>query len=171
MAVGKLTVSKALKDLCDAEDYPIKIFHNHHTVDLITEFIPSFTPLWFKLNGSFRMQMYAACAEIGQNLITTLVFAKNSDEEFIDEIKQSVKPHRGEVLFVQLTADLDTLLSRVNNEDRHQYRKLTSIEGYHNTLSKYDILSAIPGEDCLVVNTDTNKPEDAARIIFEHYLR
>ncbi len=167
MAVGKLTISKELKKVCDENDYPIKIFHNHHTVDLITEFIPPFTKEWFHLNGVFRLEMYEACAKIGQNLISTLVYAKNSDDGFIRDIINVIEKHGGSVDFIHLRADLETLYSRLANDDRKQYRKLTSQEGYEITMSKYEIFSPIPFVENFSFDTEINPPDLLAKIIFE----
>ncbi|MHA2030579.1 MAG: AAA family ATPase [Candidatus Kariarchaeaceae archaeon] len=167
MAVGKLTVARALKKVCGENNYPIKIFHNHHTVDLIDEFIPTFTKEWFHLNSVFRLEMYEACAKIGQNLISTLVYAKTSDDDFIHDIIGAIGKHGGSILFIHLTADLEVLYSRLGNEDRKQYSKLTSQEGYESTMSKYDIFSPIPFVDNFSFDTAVNSPDFIAKRIFE----
>lgn len=170
MAVGKLTVARALEEVCGENNYPIKIFHNHHTVDLINEFIPSFTKEWFHLNSVYRLEMYEACAKIGQNLISTLVYAKTSDDRFIHDIINAIEKHGGSILFVHLTADLEVLYSRLGNEERKKYQKLTSMEGYESTMEKYDIFSPIPFVENLSFDTSKELPKEIGKQIFHKII-
>ena len=132
---GKLTIAKELIKLL-GEEY--KLFHNQMTVDLISQFFKFATPKWSYLNGEYRRLMFEACAEEGINLVTTYVYASDydGDDKYIKNLIQLVEKYNGEIFFVNLQCDLDTVFQRIQNEDRQKHKKVSDPKKLKETMSK-----------------------------------
>ncbi len=165
---GKLTIAKELiKQIGD--EY--KLFHNQMTVDLVSQFFPFATPKWSYLNGEYRRLMFEACAEEGINLITTYVYARNydGDDKYVKNLIQLVEKSNGEILFVHLNCDLNTIYQRIQNEDRKKHRKVSDPEKLRETMSKWDLLSPIDYVNNLNIDTGVLHPQESAMKIIKHF--
>ncbi len=115
-AVGKTTVGQSLARLTG-----FKLFHNHHTIDVVTEYFAWGTPPFKRLVGSFRRQIVteAAASEM-PGLIFTYVWAidEASDRELIASLTDVVAKHGGESYYLELAAGLDERLRRNRSEHR-----------------------------------------------------
>jgi hypothetical protein len=70
-AVGKMTVGHAL-----AERSGLRLFHNHHTIDLVLRFFEYGTPPFQRLVGEFRRRIFEEVAASDlPGLIFTYVWA------------------------------------------------------------------------------------------------
>jgi tRNA uridine 5-carbamoylmethylation protein Kti12 len=165
---GKLTIGKELVKQLDDE---YKLFHNQMTVDLVSQFFPFATPKWNFLNGEYRRLMFEACAEEGINLVTTYVYARDydGDDRYIKNLIQLVDKYSGEILFVHLHCDLDTIFQRIQNEDRKKHRKVGDPEKLKDSMSKWDLLSPIDYVDNLIIDSGILTPQESAARIIEHY--
>ena len=67
--------------------------------------------------------MFEACAEEGISLVTTYVYASDygGDVKYIKNLIQLVEKYSGEIHFVNLQCDLDTIYQRIQNEDRKKH--------------------------------------------------
>ncbi len=101
-AVGKMTVGHEL-----ATRTGLRLFHNHHTIDLVLRFFEFGTPPFQRLVGEFRRRMFeevAASELVG--LIFTYVWAFDQPTD-ADAVESYVAPFRargGRVVFVELEA-------------------------------------------------------------------
>src|SRR5438270_6300026 len=97
-AVGKMTVGQELARLTG-----YKLFHNHVTIDLVSEYFEFGTPPFSRLVREFRARIIqeAAASEMA-GLIFTFVWALDDerDKQFIDELKESVAKEGGKTYFV-----------------------------------------------------------------------
>src|SRR4029077_13456829 len=88
-AVGKMTVGQELARLTG-----YKLFHNHVTIDLVTDYFEFCTPPFSRLVREFRTRVVqeAAASDL-PGLIFTFVWAfdLDSDRQFIDELKGIVE--------------------------------------------------------------------------------
>jgi hypothetical protein len=80
----------------------------------------------------------------------------------------SFREHGGEVLFVQLVAQRETLMSRVRLPDRYEHGKLVEEDALAEVLDRWTFDEAVLGESSLRVDTDTLDAEAAAEFIVEH---
>jgi hypothetical protein len=109
-AVGKMTVGHAL-----AERTGLKLFHNHHTIDLALRFFPYGTPPFHRLVGEFRRRIFEEVAASDlPGLIFTYVWAFDhpSDAAAIEEYASHFRARDGRVVFVELEASQEERLRR-----------------------------------------------------------
>jgi hypothetical protein len=120
-AVGKMTVGQELAKLTG-----YKLFHNHVTIDLVTDYFDFGTPQFSRLVREFRMRIIqeAAASDL-PGLIFTMVWALDldSDKQFIDELKGIVENEGGKSYFVELEADIEERLRRNKTENRLKHKK------------------------------------------------
>jgi hypothetical protein len=101
-AVGKMTVGHEL-----ATRTGLRLFHNHHTIDLVLRFFAFGTAPFQRLVGEFRRRMFeeVAASEL-PGLIFTYVWAFDHATD-ADAVESYVAPFRargGRVVFVELEA-------------------------------------------------------------------
>ncbi len=121
--VGKLTVAEAL-----ARRTGYKVFHNHLSLDLVTSLFPFGTEQAFRLSGKYRLDMLEEAAKANiPGVIFTFVYAAGEDDEFMQEVIDSVERHGGRVTLVLLTCDAKVLLQRVTEESRSRFGKLRDV--------------------------------------------
>lgn len=82
------------------------------------------TPSENKLSKLIRTQIIQEAADTGVNLIFTYVwnFAATKGKERMDAFKKIYEDHGGEVIFVELTAPLETRIERANHPDRWRHK-------------------------------------------------
>ena len=161
-AVGKLTVAEQLSKLTG-----ISLFHNHLTRDLVKDIYGGDLEVNYSLVEKLRNDVFAYCAEKESDLIFTYVYGGAEDENEEPIIKgyiRSVEAHGGEVLFVELTANHDELLQRVNNESRTKHNKLLDPTVLSKFLESRSELT-IPFVKSTKVDTSSMPPSDSARFI------
>lgn len=115
-AVGKMTVGHAL-----ARRTGFKLFHNHHTIDLVLEFFPFGSPPFRRLVGEFRRRIFEEVAESGlPGLIFTYVwgFDQPSDGASVERLADIFASRGGRVVFVELEATQEERLRRNETEFR-----------------------------------------------------
>jgi hypothetical protein len=109
-AVGKMTVGHEL-----ALRTGLRLFHNHHTIDLALRFFPYGSPAFRRLVGEFRRRIFQEVAGSDlAGLIFTYVWAfdHESDAAFVEECAALFRERGGEVFFVELEATLEERLRR-----------------------------------------------------------
>jgi shikimate kinase len=164
-AVGKLTVANELAALTG-----FKLFHNHVTVDLAVEYFDFGTPGFGRIVDAVRMTVFEVAASEGlEGLIFTFVYGADIDDTFVEDVIGTVEKHGGEVLFVQLLCDPETLVARVDTPDRTRYRKLRNAEVLRELMTRHDLFAPVPHRESLLIDTDRVTPQEAARQIVAHF--
>jgi hypothetical protein len=173
-AVGKMTVGRAV-----AARSRFRLFHNHMTIEPLLEVFGFGTPPFDTRNGEFRQRVMEEAAKHGVDLIFSVVWALDSQED-LALMASYVQIFGGDAAFVELRADLDTRLARNRTEQRllhkaskrdvewsdHNVREMeaecvmTSVEG---DLCAGEILSQHP--HLLVDTTRQSVDASAARIV------
>ncbi len=101
-AVGKMTVGHEI-----ATRTGLKLFHNHHTIDLALRFFPYGTPPFQRLVGEFRRRIFEEVAASDlPGLIFTYVWAFDdpSDAAFVERLAAIFRERGRPVYFVELEA-------------------------------------------------------------------
>lgn len=101
-AVGKMTVGHEL-----AQRTGLKLFHNHHTIDLALRFFEFGTPPFHRLVGEFRRRIFEEVAASDlPGLIFTYVWAFDhaSDDATVEEYSSIFRERGGRVVYVELEA-------------------------------------------------------------------
>jgi hypothetical protein len=114
-AVGKMTVGRAV---CAHSDF--RLFHNHHTIEPLTEIFGHGTPSFETLNSEFRLRVIEEAARAGLRLVFTFVWDVDSADDTA-EVRRLIAPYVEAglpVSCVELYADLPTRLARNAHPDR-----------------------------------------------------
>ena len=115
-AVGKMTVGREV-----ARRTGLKLFHNHHTIELVLQFFPFGTPPFQRPVREFRHRMLEEVAASSlPGLIFTYAWAFDhpSDEAAVEEFASIFRVKGGRVLFVELEATQAERLRRNETELR-----------------------------------------------------
>ena len=116
-AVGKMTVGRAV-----ADQSTFRLFHNHHTIEMLLDVFDHGTPAFRTLNSEFRRRVVEEAAASGTDLVFTFVWGMDAAEE-AEWLSRLVAPYDGNVAVVELVADLDTRLARNRTEHRLAEKK------------------------------------------------
>ena len=164
-AVGKLTVAEEL-----VKQNGYKLFHNHLTQDLAKEIYPEFNLQRFKLADKLRLDVFEYAASNNTDLVFTYVFdGDDYDKQFVADTVKAVASNNGRVCFVQLTAPIETLLERVDNESRRRYQKIKNRNELSAFLSNRSLHESVPFDNQLVIDTAKTDPAASARQIIKFY--
>ena len=163
-AVGKLTVARELARLTG---YPI--FDNHLSIDYAARLLDWGTPSYVAFLRALRLFTFRQMAQIGlKGLIFTFVYTPPSSDEFIGQVLEVCEQSGIEVLWVKLEAPPEVLLQRVVLPERKSLKKLSRPERLLQMLEQ-GALQGIPFGQSLRVDTSQLLPEQAARVIVQHF--
>jgi len=115
-AVGKMTVGREVEARTG-----LRLFHNHHTIDLVLRFFDYGTPAFGRLVGEFRRRIFEEVAASDlPGLIFTYVWAFDDprDEAAVEEYAEIFRARGGRVVFVELEATQEERLRRNETEFR-----------------------------------------------------
>ena len=174
-AVGKMTVGHAL-----AERTGLRLFHNHHTIDLVLRFFPYGTPPFQRLVGEFRRRILGEVAASDlPGMIFTYVWAFDDprDAQAVEAYARPFRARGGRVVFVELAATQEERLRRNETEFRLAEKpfkrdRAASRQQLLDTDARYRLNSA--GEfdgrpDWLRLETTALAAEDVAERIVAHF--
>lgn len=114
-AVGKMTVGKEI-----AAKSSFRLFHNHHTIEPLSEIFGYRSAPFETLNFEFRRRIFEEAAANNLDLIFSLVWNLQSTED-LDYVEKLVAPYlerNGQILVLELAAALETRLVRNRGESR-----------------------------------------------------
>jgi hypothetical protein len=115
-AVGKMTVGMELSVITG---FPL--FHNHLSIEAVLPVFRYGSPPFNRLVSQFRDSVFVEVARSDlPGLIYTMVWAFDhpGDLKFVEKQKTIFEAHDGRLVFVELTADLETRVSRNASEPR-----------------------------------------------------
>jgi hypothetical protein len=115
-AVGKMTVGHEI-----AARTGLRLFHNHHTIDLVLRFFPFGSPAFRRLVGEFRRRVLEEVAESDlPGLVFTYVcaFDQPGDLAAVEEWAEIFRARGRRVVFAELEAAQDERLRRNETEFR-----------------------------------------------------
>lgn len=182
-AVGKMTVGRAV-----AERSTFRLFHNHHTIELLLDVFDYGTPPFSVLNSEFRRRVVEEAAASGTDLIFSFVWSMDLEEDaaFVEGLVAPYAEH-GDIVVVELVADLDTRLARNRTEHRLAHKKskrdLEWSEANVRELEAGHRMTSEPGRDApgerllarwphlVIDNTDLEPAAVAERILTELVTR
>ena len=174
-AVGKMTVGQEL-----AKQTGFKLFHNHMTIDLVSNFFDYGTVEGKRLVSLFRQEIFEAVAESDlPGLIFTYVWAFDMREDwaYIESLYQLFRTHGAEVYFVELLAEYAVRFERNKTPNRlankPTKRDLVRSEAIFCAVEKKYRLNSMDGEvpypKYLRIDNTTLAPEAAAAMISDHF--
>ena len=170
-AVGKMTVGQELAKLTG-----LKLFHNHMSIDLVSQFFSYSSETGRDLVSRIRWDILSAVADSDlDGLIFTVVCAFDlpSDRAYLDKISQLFEGAGRPVYIVELEATLETRVARNATLHRLRHKPVKrDVERFEaelrRTAQKHRLNSdvgEIEGENYLRIdNTDMPAPVAAQRI-------
>lgn len=161
--VGKLTVAREIEA---RTGYPV--FHNHLTVDLVTTVFDFGTPEFRDLREHIWLEVLGRAASAGlPGLVFTFAAERTVADGFAERAVETVEARGGEVVFVELTCDRETLRRRVEAPDRREYGKLADAALLDELVGDGTLssLEVSPTSRRLSVDTTELAPEAAAERI------
>lgn len=161
-AAGKLTVARAIAERTD-----FRVLHNHVTFDAVAEVLPSGAPAFWETLDKVRLDLVAAAAREGIDLVYTFVFAPG-DEPHVDDVVSAYESAGGSVVLVQLVAPLEELRRRVSNASRAAHSKIRDAGTLDDVLREHDVYAPVPGRDTFTIDTAAMSPSEAASQVVEH---
>lgn len=174
-AVGKMAVGYEL-----ARRTGLKLFHNHHTIELALEFFPFGSPPFGRLVREFRRRIFeeVAASEL-PGLIFTYVWAfdQPSDEAAVAELAAIFTARGARVVYAELQATQEERLRRNETELRLAQKPSKRDVAFSRSLllrhdGEYQLDSAgrFAGRaDWLRIDNTALSPADAAEQIIRHF--
>ena len=164
-ASGKLTVSKELSKMTG-----YKLFHNMLTVDLAQTVLDWNDENFGDLTTKYRLITFEEAAKANvKGIIFTYAYFPKVDDPFIKEVIETVEAQGGEVCFVQIHAEKEKLLERVDNDSRKELKKLVDKDVLEKQLDKRDQYAKISFVETFPVDTTNISASKAAEMIKEHF--
>lgn len=114
-AVGKMTVGREI-----AARSEFRLFHNHHTIEPLTEVFGYGTDPFNVLNLEFRRRVIEEAAANSLDLIFSFVWGLQDpdDTAYVEQLVAPYEVAGGEIRVLELAADLETRLDRNRGESR-----------------------------------------------------
>lgn len=174
-AVGKMTVGQELEKITD-----LKFMHNHETLELPARIFGWGSEARHRLTSLFRWAIFEEVAKSDlEGLIFTVVFAFNhpSEWDFHKRVKKLFEDNGGEVIVVELEADLEERLrrnkteNRLNNKPSKRNIEFTEKEIVEDmkTYRLNSIEGEFEGEKFMKINNTNLPPEEVAQMIKEKF--
>ena len=158
-AVGKLTVAEELSKLTG-----IQLFHNHIVVDAALEKFEFGSDGFKKYRAEAWLEAFETAAQNNKSFIFTFNPEKTVDPALIHQLVEQVEKHDGSVLFIELKADHNTLVQRLNSESRQKFNKLKDVALFEKLTEEGFFDFPMP-ENFMEVDTQSNAPEVNAQLI------
>lgn len=162
-ASGKLTIAEKLSEYTG-----IPLFHNHLSRDLVKDIYGDKLRDNYALVDRIRFDVLDYCSKNQTDLLFTYVYEGRDDDDNVREFIKTIENNQGEVLFVELTANKEDLIDRVDNESRKKYKKLIDPTIMSKITQDMSIYS-IPFVDSLKINTSNLTPDESTEVIIEKF--
>ena len=115
-AVGKMTVGQELEKLTE-----LKLFHNHMTIDIVSDLFENMPKERNRLINLFRREIFEAYSKSDEyGMIFTYMWAldRKEDWDYIKDLEDLFAIRGAEVYYVELAADYDLRIERNKTENR-----------------------------------------------------
>lgn len=119
-AVGKMTVGQELEKITG-----LKLFHNHATMEAISNIFPITSDANRRLKTKFRLEIFKEVVKSDlEGLIFTYLWRLEEDHnaKFINQLTNIFENANWEVYFVELAADQKERLERNKTENRLKHK-------------------------------------------------
>lgn len=115
-AVGKMTVGQELAKLTG-----LKLFHNHMTIDIVSDLFRNMPEERNRLTTLFRKEIFEAFSKSDEyGMIFTFMWALDSKEDwdYINYVEDLFKLRGAQIYYIELAADYNLRLKRNKTENR-----------------------------------------------------
>lgn len=174
-AVGKMTVGQELAKITG-----LKLFHNHMTIDLVSNFFSYSTGEGKRLVKLFRKEIFEAVAGSDlEGMIFTFMWAFDIQEDwdYVRDISLIFTDKGADIYYVELEADYDIRIDRNKTPNRLLHkptkRNLEKSEARFRTAEDKYRLNSFEGEisfkNFIRIDNTNIEPEATARMIQEQF--
>lgn len=174
-AAGKMTVGQELAKITN-----LKLFHNHMTIDLVSNFFDYGTEPGRRLVDKLREDIFKEIAISDlYGLIFTYMWAfdEQSDWDYINNVCSIFEAEGSDIYFVELEADFDVRIERNKSPNRlinkPTKRDIERSEMIFRTMEERYRLNSYEGEikhkNYIRINNTNVSPEEAAKRIKEAF--
>lgn len=165
-AAGKYTVAKEVATLTG-----FRVMHNHIFVDAITPIFEFGSKPFGRIYQVMRNAFLTEAAQDGrEGLIHTYCYAHEEDDATVQHVIDTVESNGGELCFVQLVCDEETVMQRVENDSRKEFGKIADRELLKGILARHELFEPVPMRESLQIDSRVNSPQEAAKLIVNHYV-
>lgn len=115
-AVGKMTVGQELTKLTG-----LKLFHNHMTIDIVSDLFENMPKERIRLTNLFRKEIFEAYSKSHEyGMIFTYMWALDCKEDwdYINDVEDLFTSRGADVYYVELATDFDLRIERNKTENR-----------------------------------------------------
>lgn len=170
-AVGKMTVGQELAKITG-----LKLFHNHMTIDIVSDLFANMPEERSRLTQLFRKEIFEAYSKSDEyGMIFTFMWAFDSQEDwkYINDLEELFLARNAEVYYVELEADYELRILRNKTDNRLLHkpskRNINKSEELFRKLEDKYRLNSLEGEIqkenyIRIDNTDLN-PDIVAKMI------
>ena len=162
-AAGKHTVAVPL-----SEQTGIPLFHNHMVVDIVRNLFEFGSPPFIELRERLWLDTFTVAAEHDQSMIFTFNPEATVAPTLIADLFDIINRTGGSVVQVELLCPDEVVESRLNNESRHRFTKLTDVEVYREVRSAGGFEFDFEFRPDLQIDTTTHTPDEAVASIIRH---
>lgn len=162
-ASGKLTIATELQKLTG-----YKFLEKNAVNKPVLQVFPFGSPVFYRITKKIRLEVIKEAASHDVDLISTLVYALGTDDDYIRDISKAVAKANGQVIFVRITCPSDLLLKRASDRSREGKGKVLDPDFVEELLTKSDISNRIPFVESLDIDSSKQSAMEAAEIIMKH---
>lgn len=175
-AVGKMTVGQHIAKLTGA-----KLFYNHMTIDLVSEFFDYGTQQGSELVNEYRRLLFEKV--ISASAFPGFIFTYVCDFDSPDGLKNiyticnDFKDAGHNVYIIELNADYETRKERNLTDNRLRYKKLKRdiqkseaiFERFEKGLRTTSKENELVWENYLRINNSFMSPDEVAKMVLNHF--
>ena len=171
-AVGKMTVGQAL-----ARITPLRLFHNHMTIEPVIEIFGAYDPTTVTRLREVVFEEFAKSDQYGMIFTFQWAFDYQADWDYTAHVASIFEAQGAQVDYCELVAPLDIRLERNGTENRLREKPskrdvarsrqfvLDAVGKYRDT----SLPGEVPFERYLRLDNSELSPEAAAEIIAAHF--
>jgi hypothetical protein len=174
-AVGKMTVGQELTKITE-----FKLFHNHMTIDIVSDLFENLPQERNRLINLFRQEIFEAYSKSDEyGMIFTYMWAFDSegDWKYIKWLEELFLSQGAEIYYVELEADYDLRIDRNKTDNRLFHkptkRNLEKSEAIFRKLEDKYRLNSLDGEitkeNYIRINNTNLEPDRVAQMIKERF--
>lgn len=175
-AVGKMTVGQELSKITG-----LKLFHNHMTIDIVSDLFENMPDERGRLTGLFRKEIFEAYSKsVEYGMIFTFMWALDAiaDWDYLKNVEEIFAARNAEIYYVELEADFDLRIERNKTENRllnkPTKRDIKRSEEIFRKLESQYRLNSFDGEikkdHYIKINNTDLSPEIVAAMIKDTFL-
>lgn len=171
-AVGKMTVGQELMKITD-----LRLFHNHMTIEPVIEIFGGFNGRVTERLRQVIFEEFAKSDNYGMIFTFMWAFDRQSNWDYIENIKNIFAPYGTEFYYVELVAPQAVRLERNATENRlknkaskrdiEQSNQMLKHHDMHYRLESLD--GEIPFENYMKIDNSALEPDIVARMIKERF--